>query len=205
MARDDAPPFERGSTAANGVTIDSNDLILPNLEGKEWVFEDLDYTATTVGARPARTNQKVRCRAVRNSSGAALLPKRLVTFKAGDWGKVDGYAEVNPEGPCFPVDEWLPAAGVPSNDLFWIVVEGPATVLTGLAADATNVINQNDQLVNLTAVTSGATTAGRAGPAILTGLAVTLAPNMLNIFGRALSARTTGNTNSDVLVEITKW
>lgn len=205
MARNDAPPFPRGETFYNGTTIDSNDLGGANLEGKEYLFEDIDLSTGSVGARPARTNQYVRCRCVRNKAAAALLPKRLVTFVAGDWGRVDGYADSNPEGPCFPVDEWLPAAGVPVNDLFWIVVEGPATVLTGLVADATNVINQNDPLVNLAGTTSGATTAGRAGPAILTGATSVLANNIVNIFGRALSAKTTGNTNADCLAEITKW
>lgn len=203
MARDEAPPFERGQTFYGGGTIDSNNLD-PSLEGKEWVFDDLDLTVT--GAKTKRSGKKVRCRCVRNVGAAALLPKRLVSFVAGTtYGKrVDGYADTTAE-EAYPVDEFLPAAGVPVNDLFWIVVEGPATVLTDLAGADNNVINAGGVIVALTGATSGATTAGRVAPQDLTGATAVLAKQIQNRIGVALSSKTTANTNADLLIEVKKW
>lgn len=214
MARDENPPFPPGQTysgsyGGSGVTFSSDDIAATqNLEGKEYVFEDIDYSATS-GAKPLRSGRKVRRRVVRNSSAGVLLPKRLVTFEADtsadDYGKrVDGYADGVAER-AYPVDEFLPTAGVLVDDLFYIVVEGPAMCKTGLAADATNVISVGDNLASLTAATSGATTAGRIGPCDFTGATAVLANAIVNRVGRALTARTTGNTANDVLVDVGKW
>src|SRR5690348_2512841 len=83
MARDEAPPFQRGETFYNGGTIDPNDLGGVNLEGKEFEFED-DQRGT---------GHRIRVRVVRNVSAGPILPKRLVTFQAANFGRrVDGYA-----------------------------------------------------------------------------------------------------------------
>jgi hypothetical protein len=202
MARHENPPFPRGETYYNGGTIDANNLQGIHLEGKEWVFEDIDPATKT-----ARTGRYVRCRIVRNVSGAALLPKRVAKFqKSGTncGARVDGYANVTAEAG-FPVDEFLSAAGVPNNDLFWLVMEGPAIVTTSLAADAGNNFAVGDKLVAATAATSGATTSGRAEKQVLTGATQPLADQIQNAIGRALTARTTGNTGVDVFVEVGKW
>ena len=195
MARDESPPWGRGSTYYNGETIDTNDLGGKNLEGKEFVFEDTEYG----------TGESVRVRVVRNASAGALLPGRLVSFQSTYIGKrVDGYADTLAE-LSFPVDELLPSAGVPANDLFYIVVKGPALCKTDLSGDANNVINAGDILVSQTAATSGATTAGRV---IATTVAATTANDLdvlkasLNYVGRAMSAKTTANTNANVLVNV---
>lgn len=206
MARDENPPFKRGEFAPVG---DDGSLAFPYLEGREYLFEDNDPRSTS-GSSASRTGRMVRCRLVRNVSGAALLPKRLVTFQAtaGRYGaRVDGYADTTAEH-CYPVDEYLPASGVPNNGLFYIVVEGPAVVLTDIAASANNVITVGMNLISLTAATSGATTAGRVSPIGIdagTTANSTNADRIVNRLGRALTARTTGNTNSDVLVDIGKW
>ena len=193
MARNEAPMFPRGSTYYNGGTIDTNNLGGTQHEGKEYVFEDNTYG----------TNLYVTVRIVRNVGAAALLPSRLVTFKAGYYGqRVDGYGTTTAQGVAGVVDEFLPSAGVPVNDLFYIVTAGPTKVLTDLAGAGNNVIAQGDTLCALTAATSGATTAGR-GYAPLTGAtAATTSPaNVLqNFFGRAMSAATTANTNTGLLV-----
>jgi hypothetical protein len=203
MARNENPPFGRGEcffdTAATVSTDDIAHTVY--LEGMEWVFEDLDYSQT--GAKTKRTGHSVRCKLVRNTSGAALLPKRLVTFEADglDFGqRVDGYSDTTAEGPVAVVDEWLPAAGVQANNLFWVVVEGPTRCLTDIAASASNVITAGMRLVSLTAATSGATTAGRVAPQSLAGATAPLGDQIQNSFGYALSAKTTNNTNADVLV-----
>lgn len=207
MARDENPPFPRGETFYNGVTIDSNNLGGLQHEGKEWVFEDIDLSNTSPGAKPARTNRKVHARIVRNVSGIALLPKRQAKFKTATDGRffgqrVDGYTTTTAEFSGGVVDEWLPAAGVPNNDLFWLVTKGPSKVLTDIATGAGSVFNVGDCVVALTAATSQATTAGRVAPQDLTGATALLANQVQNMIGRALSAVTTANTAADLLIDL---
>lgn len=204
MPRTENPPFARGETFYQGRTIDTNDLGGLQHEGKVWEFEDIDLSVGTVGAKPARTNRTVKCLCVRNVSGIALLPKRLVVFQTAGTdgryaaGRVAGYTSVtNQRG--YPVDEWLPAAGVPNNDLFWIVIEGPSLCITDLAPGAGNLISVGSFVDALTAATSGATTAGRVE--IIANLTSSAAFRV----GMALSATTTGNTNADILVDVGKW
>lgn len=196
MARDEAPSFSRGETIYNGQTIDSADLLGTNLEGKEFLFQD------TI----RNTGIDIRARVVRNVSGIALLPKRLVTFQKGQYygRRVDGYATITSDR-CFPVDELLPAAGVPNNDLFYIIMGGPALVKTDIASGANNVITTSTFLVSLTAATSGATTAGRVAPQDLSGATQVLAHEAVNAIGIAMSAQTTANTDNDVLVYVGKF
>lgn len=194
MARDESPPFSMGETYYNGGTIDTNDLGGANLEGKEFEFEDVIRN----------TGMRIRVRVVRNTAAIALLPKRLVTFStaAGYHGRrVTGYATLTSVN-AYPVDELLPAAGVPVNDLFYIVVQGPALVKTDIASGANNVAAINDIFVSLTAATSGATTAGRIAPQDLTGATALLGNQVQNRIGRAMSAQTTANTDADLLLYI---
>ena len=209
MAKTENPPFERGKTFYDGGTIDSNNLGGGQLIGRLFDFEDIDLSSTSQGAKAMRTNHPVRCMAVRNTSAGVLYAKRLVKLKktAGRYlvEEVDGYGTVAADGPVFPVDEYVPTAGVPVNDIFYIVVEGPALTLTGLVGDATNVISVGDHLVCLTAATSGATTSGRIGPQDLSGSTTPLGNNIQNRVGLAMSAKTTANTNADLLVYVGRW
>lgn len=206
MARDEAPPFDRGQTYYQGGTIDSNDLGGVNLEGQEWEFEDLDYSSAGANAGspgvPAYRNpgRKVRVRCVRNVSGIALLPGRLVSYQlsAGQFGnRVDGYTTTTAAPFAGVVDDFLPAAGVPNNDVFFIVIHGPALVLDPLAALAA-VLAIGDQVVAITAATSGSTTAGRFQTQDLSGATSLLANQIINAVGRAMTARTTANTGGVV-------
>ena len=160
------------------------------LEGKEYIVWDETYSAF------------VRLRIVRNSAGIALEGKRLVTFKAGKLGtEVDGYAR-RPAAHCYPIDHTYTTT-MPANSLMYIVVEGPTLILTGLAGDATNVFSADDFVMCLTGATSQATTAGRIGAgtfAITGNTAPTLVAEIFGQLGRALTARTTANTNSGTLV-----
>jgi len=204
MARNENPPFSRGETFYNGATIDSNDLGGTHLEGKEWVFEDVNpHTGV------ARTNKYVTVRVMRNSSGIALLPKRIGACEIDattpdEWGRrVAGYTTTT-AAHGKPIDEYLPAAGVPANDLFYIVMDGPAVVLTSLS-DLSADVAAGDWLVAITAATSQATTAGRVALQDLTGATANLAVQIMNRIGRALSAKTTQNTNADLLLEVGHW
>lgn len=198
-SKDDALPFPRGSYSGSGEFV--------HLEGREYIVND---DSPQAGVTAQRTGRSVRVRLVRNVAGFNILPKRLVSFKAqaGKYGSyVDGYADVTAEH-CYPVDEYVSAAGVPDQSLFYITVEGPATVLTDLAGGANNVITVGMLLVSLTAVTSGATTAGRVAPYNVqadTTTNIANAAQIVNRIGRALTAKTTANTNADVLVDIGKW
>lgn len=203
MARDDAPPFPLGETfyGTDG-TIDSNNLGGVNLEGKEWVFEDVHPTTGIV-----RTGRSKRCRIVRNVSGINLLPKRLGRFRlvGTDYGhEIDGYTVVNEEG--YPIDEYLPAAGVRDDDLFWITIEGPAVCVTTRdpASDGA-VIDVGGWVVAETAATSqSATTAGHV-QAVDFATTDALATVVVNRVGRAMSAKTTDDTGTDILIDVGHW
>jgi hypothetical protein len=97
----------------------------------EWEFEDYDYSTTVNGDR---CHTPVICRCVRNASGTTLLPKRVAKFKSDSTdpriygNQVSGYATIGLAGGV--VDEFLPAAGVAPNELFWLVIEGPTKVTT---------------------------------------------------------------------------
>jgi hypothetical protein len=218
MARRENPPFGRGETyygTSPIPAIDANNLGGKNFEGEVWEFEDISYALGAVGAKQARSNRLVKCMCVRNISGIALLPKRLANLttvaeaEVGQnlpayLGQVDGYATATAQR-AYPIDEWLPAAGVAANDLFWIVIEGPATVLTAQDGGADNVFTIGLGVVALTAVTSQATTAGRVAPVDFTGATVLLGNQIKNMIGWALSAATTANTAAGLLIEVGKW
>ena len=139
MARDENPPFGLGETFFQGntpTTTDGNHIL-----GKVWVFEDIDLTASGSGGtmKPKRTNHARRMMAVRNTTGSALLPKRLGKIKndgtSYEFGQeIDGYADAVTE-IGYPIDEFLPAAGVADDDICWVCVGGPATVTTDASGD----------------------------------------------------------------------
>lgn len=203
MALYEDPPFERGKTFYDGATIDTNDLP-QNFEGKEYVFNDIDYSSTTDGLKPNRSHKKVRCRVVRNSSGIALLPKRLVKYDltaGAQFGRVSGYTTLTAEDWAGVVDEFLPTAGVPANDYFYIVVEGPTEMLMPLSNLASD-IAIGDRLVSITAATSQSTTAGRITAQTMAFTEAVLGNQVQNVIGRALTAKLTSATNDDILVSV---
>lgn len=206
MSRDGSTPFGRGEYS----TAD-----LSHLLGREYQFEDVDYTVSSsnIGAKKNRSGKMVTCRLVRNDAGFALEPKRLVIFSTAVEefnAVVDGYARTGAVR-SFPVDEFIPSAGVPDGAYFYIVVKGPAMILTPIAgAEFNGDISIGTRIVALTAATSGATTAGRGAVMNITGSSQAtdytfLMDNVIGRIGHALSAKTTGNTNADLLVDVGKW
>ncbi len=196
------PPFKPGQTFYNGGTIDTTNLGGKQYEGSEFEFNDELYSGTP--PLSARSFRRVVRRVVRNMNAAGnILPKRLVAEVAGTLGgQVAGYSITVAQTRVWPSDEWLPAAGVPPGDLFYVVTRGPATVMTALAADVTNVINQNDQLVALTGTTTQGTGSGRVMTAGLTGATSPLANQILGILAFSMSAMTTSQTNTNLLVDV---
>lgn len=73
----DTPPFGRGEVGtgySDPATLDTTANV--QYEGMEYPWPDLDYTNT--GNPAMRSNRQVRCRIVRNKSGAAILPKKVL-------------------------------------------------------------------------------------------------------------------------------
>ncbi len=202
-------PWQPGQTAGVTGSTDKQEL-----EGKEYFVEDLNYGTsppvprTYYGQHGGMMYKRVKV--VRNVSGVAILPRQLCTFVSTVYGmQVDGLVCVTAQ-EAFPADEFLPAAGVKNNDLFFVTIEGPAEMLTDLAAGANNVLTQstgaaNFWLVALTAVTSQCTTAGRVAPQSLTGSTSVLAQQIQGRIGLCLSSMTTSQTNAAVLAYIKKW
>ncbi len=221
------PPFLPGQYMADLSGLSASDSSLDDSRtgshfvGKEFWFDDINWSSSGP-VKPLRSNLRRRLRVVRNTSGINLLPKRSAVVEglllnvtgitgggvAGyvSHGKTTGYVRngvAAAESPdhAFPIDEFLPSTGVPDNALYYVVVQGPATCLSNIAAAASTNFTVGDAVVALTAATSQATTAGRVARL---DMALTTpghgAP--ARILGAAMSALTTNNTATDVLVNV---
>ena len=187
------PPFALGQTL--GVTSAT--------DGKNWVgvvkhFPDVNPITGVV-----RSNRLKTCVAVRNTSGAALLPKRVVAFDTTTAGlssftDTKGYSAVTNEERVGVVDEYLPAAGVAANDVYWVTVDGPTEVAVALSGSD---IAVGDRLSAITAVTAGATTAGRVTASGVGAATTGAGNNGLGVLGRACS---TGATTGAAVLAVVK-
>lgn len=187
------PPFALGQTLGVSSTSD----------GGGWVGAIKQFPDVNPSTGKVRSNRLKTCVAVRNASGGALLPKRVVRFKlsAGTavFSEVDGYAAVAGEERVGIVDEHLPASGVASNDVFWVTVEGPTEVAHALSGTEVAV---GDRLAAITAATSGATTSGRVKPVTYAAAASTnLGEAGLGVIGVACSAGATTGGNILAIVK----
>lgn len=199
MAYDQGAPFGRGQAVEA-----SDDLV--QYEGKEFTFNDVHP-----GTNVKYSSMKVICRLVKNNAAIAVLPKRIVKYELGadDGRQVNGYTTTTAERAAGIVDEYLPAAGAAVGYYFWVVVKGPSTFLTDIAALTTGtVVLAGDNIVALTGATSGATTSGRGKvPEYLTSnsTGVALADQVANRIGVAMSSATTGQTNTGVRINVRHW
>ena len=156
------PPWALGQTLGVSSTSD----------GTGWVGAVKEFTDVNPSTGVIRSNRRKICVAVRNTSGGALLPKKVVKFDIGTagtavLGAASGDNTTANASFVGVVDEHLPSAGVSANDVFWVTVEGPTEVIANGA-------------VALGAAISTVTTAGR----IDDGGTLTI--------GHALSAASTG-------------
>jgi hypothetical protein len=177
------------------------------LEGtvKEWPD---NITVAGQGADGRRSGRTRHSLLVRNTATVKLLPKRVVKWQSGFRGRrVDGYCNVSDEAVAGVVDDAVASDGVAIGDLFWLYRRGPTIVRTAL--DTTNSpVALDDMLLAITAAASTSNTAGRVYP--WTGLTSTVTQTTdgtqsrrtINRIGRAMSATTSGNTNSDLLVDL---
>lgn len=198
MSKQESPVFPRGDTFFGiGGTVDSTSGL--QHEGQEYVHEDVNFSNTS-SVKPHRTELPVVTRIVRNANANAALPKRVVVLKSTNHGQIDGHCTVEAQGPCVVVDEHLPSAGCPQNDLCHVVVQGPSLVTNSLAAST---ITAGDRVVAATAATAGATTAGRVKSQDTSGATTALANNVQNAIGVAVSTTTT--TGADVLINVRRF
>jgi hypothetical protein len=196
--------FNRGFTYTGGTP----DAIAQSSGSEGAICQFKDEYRSGSGVLVKRSNQLITAMCVRNVSGIALTPGRLVRWKALFRGKrVDGYTTTTTAEVAGVVDDALPSTGVANNDLFWLIRKGPCLVKTPLVADVSNVFTENDILIAMTAVTSQSTTAGRPITWALTATSTgttdgTGALYIINRIGRAMSAKTTANTNADLLCDL---
>lgn len=191
-------PFPRGEFV---------DSLPEGILGKVYAVADNEVKGLT----GRNSNEYVYLKVVKNSSGIALLPKRLakpkISSTIGFETEIAGYTTVDAED-CYPIDEYLPASGVPDANYFYVVVGGPATVLTSLAGDARNVISEMNMLTNTAGATTGATSGGRAQLQNIQASTVNAtageenAEQIQRALGRAVSNKTTNNTDADLLMHV---
>lgn len=184
-----------------------------NLEGISATFDYIDPSNPT-----RKTGRKQHAICVRNTSGITLMRRLAVTWSttAGERGKrVKGYSCVTAAEIAGYVDDRLGTGGVRNGDMFWLIVKGPVLALTPLAGDATNVVSAGDILFAATAaastaVTTGATTADEAGGFTIDDGTFSqtettngvLRNTLRNSFAVALSAATTANTKTSLLIDL---
>jgi hypothetical protein len=190
------PPFGLGQTLG---IIGANDSLvgISGSYGDNWVGAVKEFTDVNPTTGQVRSNRRKVCIAVRNTSGVALLPKRVVRLSGtgtGLFGSADGYASVANEALCGVVDEFLPAGGVAANDVFWVTVDGPTEVSVALSGSDVAV---RDRLSVITSAASTSTTAGRVTVSPLSSSTAGANDNGIGVIGFAASAGAT--TGSAVL------
>lgn len=204
---------KRGQTAYNGTTVNSSDLIDERQEGFVRVFPNITPPSSGAQVGNRRGGGVVHCRWMRNVSGYTLLPKRLVNHKAGYYNKrFDGYTRTTAEHTAGVIDEFLPAAGVLTNDCCWVVQKGQ-TLVTSFNTDNAVDFVYGAMCYAGTAATSGSTgglTTG--GKFILHNVGGTFTSTqttdgtagliLSNYFGRCASTGLTTSTATDFLIEV---
>lgn len=186
MSRGENLPFARGETWLNGAAYDSTNVPTPNWLGREFV---VDVNAPDGQAAGDPSGREVRLRVVQNLSGANLKPGRLVhytpTVSTIPYGTaVDGYCFAVSDHPAGVVDEVLPAAGVPTNDFFYIVIAGP-TKFTNQHASAIATAVGSKLVPAATGSSLTDDLAGRVALQDLTGATATLGNNIQHVVGYA--------------------
>lgn len=191
------PPFGLGQTLGIDGVNDSLYGISSGSYGDNWVGCVKEFTDVNPINGQVRSNRRKVCIAVRNTSGAALLPKRVVRLAGlgkALFGAADGYSAVANEALCGVVDEFLPAGGVANNDVFWVTVDGPTEVAVALSGSD---IAVRDRLSVITAATSGSSAAGRVTVSPLSSATTGAGDNGIGVIGYAASVGAT--TGSAVL------
>jgi hypothetical protein len=135
MSRDNSLPFERGTTAYQGTTPDASNLKFAELLGCIKEHEDRKFQDTG-GVKGVNSPHMVTVMAVRNETGGAVTPGQAVELDPENPFAILRTAQSATIKPVI-VDEFLPSAGCPDDDVCWVVIHGPclAKVAPGNVAD----------------------------------------------------------------------
>lgn len=128
-------PFGLGETFAG---TRNSELINTDLEGQEFDFPITEKIATALGMRGRTSGRQIRARIMRNTSGSALIGKRLgklTPTSIANSTKITDYADTEGQKYVFPIDPFLPSAGVADDDLFYVILRGPIALLTPASTD----------------------------------------------------------------------
>lgn len=198
-------PFNPGETYSRSSAGPSSSTSGIELEGKE--FEILAKDWRTLPAAPygllgANASDTIKLRVVRNTSTIAFAKKRFVRYADQYPGlKCDGYAYLAGDKGGI-VDPAL-TYDVAINDLFYIITRGLVLGLSPFhAADVTKGTAVGDRMAVLVTGASTGNTAGRVHPVLYTGATTQSALIASGRMARALTARTTDETASDVLLRV---
>lgn len=202
------PPFELHETL-KGKDDDGN-FINGEVLGKKYFFPAQRLSGDLRGNKSRRTGKGICAIALRNQTGLTLyggyLVKMAVTapsdFATSGYNMqlletVTGYATDLAEKNVVAVSSYLPATGVPDDHIFWGIVSGLVTLKTRQDANIAGAIAIGSKLVAATGTTSGSTNSGRVDFAT-----ETTAAHAFNWVARALSAATTAQTDTSVLVDM---
>lgn len=124
---DQSNPIPRGTTGYAGNSVPNASALQFQAQlGQVREFQDVnpDPNATTL---TTKTNLRVVCILLRNTTGSALLPKDVIKIDPTDPSRVASAKSSAANQHIAVVDEYLPAAGVPDDDVFWAVIKGPTT------------------------------------------------------------------------------
>lgn len=111
--------FERGTTRSGTER--------PHLLGRRGRFDDVSAPGG-YGTQQVLSGMEVETIVVKNDSGGALSPKKLVKWKAGGVGTLVGAVTSAGDRVAGVVDPFL-TADVPNGSMFHLIVKGPTTVL----------------------------------------------------------------------------
>lgn len=170
------PPFSLGQTLGVDSASDGGNWV-----GVVKLFPDVSPITGRI-----RSNRVKRCIAVRNASGVTLFGKRAVEFASGSQTDVVGYKRSTALALAGVSDEYLPAAGVAPNDVFWVTVEGPTQITAGETVAVDGYVH-----CGFTAhTTNGTSSAGTGGAARTCDQTIAATLPLRTVIGRVLSGTT---------------
>lgn len=199
-------PFDLGKTY-KGKDDDGN-LINGHLLGLVYEFP---VPETTAGRPPKarETGKVIKAVILRNEVGSTIYGKRFGQLKRsggyGDVEAIDGYNATLGNHGVVLIDPYLDSNGVADDALFWGIIEGPVLIKSPFASGhVAGSIAIGSLLVAATAASTGSSEAGRVTTVALANATdATNADVRSRAVGRALSAATTAQTDTDVLVDLT--
>jgi len=179
MAENSVAPVARGETFFKGGTADAAGGL--HLEGTVHAFPDTDPDDVV----KRRSGGNCVCILVRNKHSAAVTPGQVVTWDSTRPHQTTGAPAGGAVGVTIcagVVDDHLPSAGAPVDDLYWLIVRGRAKV------EAQGSIGHNDHVF-----ASGATTSGRAGVIASGSVSLTTALNQIGTGSETISSTAKGD------------